>query len=683
MTQPIRTIRIATQGPSGPAGLYPHPSWDSGSVPYVRSSVLAHNGGVWLALRDTSVEPSVAAPDDWASWIDFSGMISGVATLGGDGKLLLSQLPAVAITDTFQVASQAAMLALAAHKGDIAIRSDLSKTFVLAADDATVLANWKELLSPGAVLSVAGRTGAVTLSAGDVAGLSASATTDTTNAGNISSGTISNARLSGVALVANNLSDLANAATARTNLGLGTIATQSASAVAITGGTITGIGTPSASTDVANKAYVDALATLVSGALLFKGAWDASAGTFPGGGTAQTGYFYKVSVAGTVNGVAFDVGDDIYAVVNNASTSTYAANWLRIDGVISGSEVTAALGYTPLSPGNNLSDLGSVATARTNLGLVASATTDTTNAGNISSGTLPSARLAGAYTGITQVGTLTAGVWNGTKIGLAYGGTNLDMTATGGTSQVLRQSTSGGAVTVSQLAQADISGLTTTDAPAFAGSTLTPAANAVALAIANQTHTSVTKSLSITQTQNSTGTNPGVIFANLIPGASVPNAASLLMDLQYNSSSVFNVNSKGFITVPNNQGFGNGGNLLIYGGTIFFGINDTSQNDPNSVSGGFFRSRSSGGLAWSNVSYSIGALDTALMRNAAGVVEINNGTAGTFRDLKLRDMHSFPSASLTPSTNGEFVIEATGNTTLTFKLKGSDGTVRSAAVALS
>ena len=49
--------------------------------------------------------------------------------------------------------------------------------------------------------------------------------------------------------------------TARVSLGLGTIATQSASSVAISGGTITGLGAPSNSSDAATKNYVDNLVT--------------------------------------------------------------------------------------------------------------------------------------------------------------------------------------------------------------------------------------------------------------------------------------------------------------------------------------------------------------------------------------------------------------------------------------
>lgn len=60
-------------------------------------------------------------------------------------------------------------------------------------------------------------------------------------------------------------------------------------------------------------------------------------------------------------------------------------------------------------------------------------------------------------TGLLRAVSLTLG-WLG-QLGLSRGGTNADLSTTGGTSQVLKQTTLGGAVTVGQLATTDITNL--------------------------------------------------------------------------------------------------------------------------------------------------------------------------------------------------------------------------------
>jgi len=93
------------------------------------------------------------------------GIANGIAELDGSGLVPTHHLPALAITTTQVVNSQANMLALTAQIGDVAVRTDVNKSFILTAIPASTLANWQELLTPtDAVLSVDGGTGAISLS---------------------------------------------------------------------------------------------------------------------------------------------------------------------------------------------------------------------------------------------------------------------------------------------------------------------------------------------------------------------------------------------------------------------------------------------------------------------------------------------------------------------------------------
>ncbi len=223
--------------------------------------------------------------------------------------------------------------------------------------------------------------------------------------------------------------------------------------------------------------------------MIYKGNWDASAGTFPGSGSAQIGWFYTVSVAGTVDSVSFEVGDRLIAITNNASTTTYAGNWTKLDatdavtsvfgrtgnvvatsgdytasqitnipaGNISATTVQAALNeldtekqatgnyITALTGDATASGPGSasltLATVNSNVGSFGSSTSIpsfTVNAKGLITAASGNAVIApaGTLTGttlnatvisssLTSVGTLSTGTWNASVIDGQYGGTGV------------------------------------------------------------------------------------------------------------------------------------------------------------------------------------------------------------------------------------------------------------------
>lgn len=99
---------------------------------------------------------------------------NGYAGLDLSGKISSLQLPSIAISNTFVVASQAAMLAVTAETGDVAVRTDINKSFILAGTNPALLSDWQELLTPtDLVTSVNGMTGVVTIN--NITGNSATA----------------------------------------------------------------------------------------------------------------------------------------------------------------------------------------------------------------------------------------------------------------------------------------------------------------------------------------------------------------------------------------------------------------------------------------------------------------------------------------------------------------------------
>lgn len=103
---------------------------------------------------------------------------------------------------------------------------------------------------------------------------------------------------------------------------------------------------------------IEARVNSLDAAVVLRGTWDASAGTFPnsgGGGTAGaviTGDSFIVSTGGTVGGVPFNSGDRLIAIADAPSTTVYASNWFKAD-------------YTDLLTGATLGDALASCSAKT------------------------------------------------------------------------------------------------------------------------------------------------------------------------------------------------------------------------------------------------------------------------------------------------------------------------------
>ena len=226
-------------------------------------------------------------------------------------------------------------------------------------------------------------------------------------------------------LKANNLSDLTSTPTARTNLGLGTFAT--ANSLDLGSASATGTIADARLLDFTNvtsgsqytKVTVDGKGRVTSGAQLSSTDVTTALGFTPGnvssgvtslnGSSSQTQTFALGSF-GVTPGVSTAAGVHTFNFPLASSTSVVAglisnADYLNFTNKITSSAVSIAqvLGYVPASAtvlggyvlrANNLSDLTSSATARTNLGLGTFATASTLDLGSASAtGTIADARL--------------------------------------------------------------------------------------------------------------------------------------------------------------------------------------------------------------------------------------------------------------------------------------------------
>ena len=130
------------------------------------------SGNLTAVLNDKIDELKLGS----ASRYNVGSGAGNIPVINSDGKLNNSIIPQIAITNTFVVNSEAEMLKLSqAEIGDICVRNDVSKSYILKADPYSTLSNWQELKTPtDKVTLVNGKTGAVNITLSELGGVSTS-----------------------------------------------------------------------------------------------------------------------------------------------------------------------------------------------------------------------------------------------------------------------------------------------------------------------------------------------------------------------------------------------------------------------------------------------------------------------------------------------------------------------------
>jgi hypothetical protein len=235
-----------------------------------------------------------------------------------------------------------------------------------------------------------------------------------------------------------------------------------------------------------------------------------------------------------------------------------------------------------------------------------------------------------------------------------------------------------------------------------AGQTITSAANTSALTASySVTGANTTPLLNLSGTWNTTGVAQGILL-NITDTASSGN--SKLLDLQVGGASKFSFRKGNLIVTDTSFTFAvaGGSNAMSINST--FGINVrnyigvTNGNGGTGTSDCYLYSDGANTLALRNgtnaqTSRIYGTYTDAsngrrldITSTTGGIFTLTatgNGTGASGNLLKLTQPILLPASSVTLATNGDLAFEATSNTTLTIRYRGSDGTTRSAALTLA